>query len=111
MAIQPIDLQTIFSQAANVGKLQAAVREGQQAQFAHQQAQAQKKVEEDDKAVNEAQEMGKEAGTIKEHQGSNQQADHGDTREKQQEEEVLPEEQKPEWIRNPALGRNIDISG
>ena len=110
MAIQPIDLQALFSQLGNVGKTQAAIRDGQQMQAALQQAQAQQKLEENVRSVNEAQEMGKDAGTIKDQKGSG--ANQGGAHKgKPQKEETPPKDEKSEIIRNPALGRNIDISG
>ena len=110
MAIQPIDLQTMFSQMANVGKTQAAMREGQQIQESIHQTLVQKKLEENVQSVNEAQEMGKEAGVIKEQKGGSN-ANQGGAKGKQEEEEEPTKEEKPDLIRDPALGRNIDISG
>ena len=110
MAIQPIDLQALFSQLEKVGKNQAAMREGQQIQESLHQAQIQRKLEENVQSVNEAQEMGKEAGIIKE-QKSGSHANQGGTKGKQEEEETPVEDKKPDLIRDPALGRNIDISG
>ena len=109
MAIQPIDLQALFTQLDKVGKNQAALREGQQIQEAIQQAQSQKKLEENVQSVNEAQEMGEEAGKIKDENGRG--ARQGGGKGRNGEEEELPAEEKPELIRDPALGRNIDISG
>jgi len=109
MAIQPIDLQALFAQLGTVGKAQAAIKDGQQMQATLQQAQAQQKLEENVRSVNEAQEMGKDAGTIKDQKGSGARQD--GNRGKQQKEEVPPEDENSGVIRNPALGRNIDISG
>ena len=111
MAIQPIDLQALFAQLGNVGKAQAAIKDGQQMQATLQQAQAQQKLEENVRSVNEAQEMGKDAGTIKDQKGSGSQTGQGGARGKQQNQASLPEDEKTSLIRNPALGRNIDISG
>ena len=110
MAIQPIDLQALFSQLANVGKTQAGMREAQQMQASLQQADAQKKLEESVRLVNEAEEMSKESGTIKEQHGG--QTGQGGSRGKKQKNEAAPPEgENPALIRNPALGRNLDISG
>ena len=109
MAIQPIDLQALFSQVDKVGKNQAAMREGQQIQDALHQSQVQRKLEENVRSVNEAQDMGKETGTIKDQKGSH--ANQGGAKGKQEEEEVPEEDKKSDLIRDPALGRNIDISG
>jgi len=112
MAIQPIDLQALFAQLGNVGKTQAGIRDGQQMQAALQQAQAQKKLEEEVRSVNEAQEMSKDAGIIKEQQrGNNSQSNQGEAGEKQPKKEAQGDDENPAVIRNPALGRNLDISG
>ena len=111
MAIQPIDLQALFAQLGTVGKNQAAIREGQQMQAAIHNTEVQKKLEENHRSVNEAQEMGKEAATIKEQSGGGAQAGGGKGQQKQQEDEAPAEAEKAELFWNPALGRNIDISG
>ena len=110
MAIQPIDLQALFTQLDKVGKTQAVLREGQQIQEALQQAQIQRKLEENVQSVNEAREMGEEAETIKDQNGHGAHANQGGAKGKQ-EEGASTENEKPEMIRDPALGRNIDISG
>ena len=110
MAIQPIDLQAIFSQIDKVGKNQAVQREGQQIQEALQQAQTQKKMEENVHSVNQTHEMGKEAATIKDENRHGNHENHGGTGKKNSEDEN-EEETKNALIRDPALGRNIDISG
>ena len=110
MAMQPIDLQAIFSQVDKVGKSQASLREGLQIQEALQQQQSQKKLEENVQSVNQAQEMGQEAEKIKD-DGKRNPTPGGNKRNPEEEDESEAEEGKPELIRDPALGRNIDISG
>ena len=110
MAIQPIDLQALFSQIDKVGKSQAVQKEGQQIQAAIQQVQTQRKIEENVQSVNEAQDLSDEAGKIKDENGRD--TGRGGTRGKgEREEEETTEDEKPDLIRDPALGRNIDISG
>ena len=112
MAIQPIDLQAIFSQIDKVGKNQAVIREGQQLQDSMQQIQTQRKLEENVQSVNEAQEMGEEADKIKdENRGRGSYAQGGAKGQEENDEETEEEVYKPDLIRDPALGRNIDISG
>ena len=112
MAIQPIDLQALFTQLDKVGKNQAVLRDGQQIHEALQQAQTQRKIEENVQSVNETQEMGEEAEKIKDEGGRKAQANQGQGKGKSSEEDDPDrEEQKPDLIRDPALGRNIDISG
>ena len=111
MAIQPIDLQTMFSQMDKVGKSQAFMREGQQIQDAIHQAQAQRKIEENIRSVNEAQNTGEEAGKIKDDNRRGANANQGGSKEKPDDSSEEQEQEKPGLIRDPALGRNIDISG
>jgi len=112
MAIQPIDLQALFSQLDKVGKSQAMQREGQQIQGSIQQIQIQKKVEQNIQSVNEAQDLGGEAETIKDEKRHGGRENPGGARERQQEEEELSAaEEERDLIKDPALGRNIDISG
>ncbi|MCL2130046.1 MAG: hypothetical protein FWH35_06825 [Treponema sp.] len=110
MAIQPIDLQAIFSQIDKVGKNQSVLREGLQIQEALQQAQSQKKLEENIRSVNESQNMGDDAGKIKDEQGRKSSGQSGEN-ENIEEEDSNPEEKKPDLIRDPSLGTIIDISG
>ena len=111
MAIQPIDLQALFTQLDKVGKNQAVLREGQQIHEALQQAQTQRKIEENVQAVNEAQDMGEEAEKIKDENSRNAPGNPGGGKGKPEEDGSDEEEKKPDLIRDPALGRNIDISG
>jgi hypothetical protein len=110
MAIQPIDLQAIFTQLDKVGKNQTVLREGQQIQESLQQIQSQKKLEENVQSVNEAQDMGEEAEKVKDEKRRRAHENYGGASEGRQEEEKGKNE-SPDLIRDPALGRNIDISG
>jgi hypothetical protein len=110
MAIQPIDLQALFTQLDKVAKAQVVQREGQHIQQALQSLDSQRKLEENVRSVNESQELGEETEKIKDEQGrgASGHANHGEGK---PEEPEPPEDEKPEMIRDPALGRNIDISG
>ena len=110
MAIQPIDLQALFTQLDKVGKNQAVLREGQQIQESIQQIQNQRKLEENIQSVNEARRMDDEAEKIKDDKGRRTPYNQGGANEKENEEET-ENANKPDLIRDPALGRNIDISG
>jgi len=109
MAIQPIDLQALFTQLDKVAKNQTLLRDGQPIQESLQQLQVQRKLEENVQSVNETQDMGEGAEKVKEDGSRGTHARQG----KGQSEEEPPaaEEDKPDYIRDPALGRNIDISG
>jgi hypothetical protein len=112
MAIQPIDLQTLFTQLDKVGKNQAVQKDGLAIQQALQGIQMQKKTEEQIQSVNEAQNTGEGAERIKDRERKRRESPE-ETRDEpgKDGEGALPEE-KPLWIiRDPALGRNIDVSG
>jgi microcompartment protein CcmL/EutN len=113
MAIQPIDLQALFTQLDKVAKSQVIQREGQQIQEALQQAQNQRKLEQNVQSVNQSQQMGEEAATIKDEQRRGANANQGRIMGKQEDEDeaLAPEEEDRDFIRDPALGRNLDISG
>jgi hypothetical protein len=113
MAIQPIDLQALFTQVEKVGKLQANQHEGLRIQQALQQIDSQKKAEEQVQSVNEAQDMGDEAERIKDREGQRRYYNPGEGSEESPEEKTEEEKEKdkPNLIRDPTLGRNIDISG
>ena len=111
MAIQPIDLQAVFSQIDKVGKTQAFLRDGQQIQESLHQAQAQKKLEENIQSVNETQNMGQESGKIKDENRKGAHANQDGAKGKPDDAAEGEENEKPDLIRDPALGRNIDISG
>jgi len=108
MAIQPIDLQTMFSQLANVGKAQAAMRDGQQIQESLHQAKVQQELEENVKSVNESQNMGEESGKIRDE--NRRGATGGGAKEKPESKAQDGQQNKKDTIRDPALGRNVDIS-
>jgi hypothetical protein len=114
MAIQPIDLQTLFTQLDKVAKNQANQREGLQIQQALQGDQLRRKIEERIRSVNESQDTGQGAEGVKDRS----------SRKRQDQEPPAPAEKEagpggpgdtdgevPSVIRDPALGKNIDVSG
>ena len=112
MAIQPIDLQALFTQLDKVAKSQVIQREGQQIQEALQQAQNQRKLEQNIQSVNQSQNMGEEAATIKDEQRRGTNTNQGRAMGKQEEEvDPGPDKEEQDFIRDPALGRNLDITG
>ena len=112
MAIQPIDLQALFTQLDKVAKSQVIQREGHQIQEALQQVQSQRKLEQNIQSVNQSQQMGEEAETIKDEQRRGVNTYQGKAMVKQEEEDDPgPDEEEQDFIRDPALGRNLDITG
>ena len=108
MAIAPIDLQTLFTQMDKVAKTQTWQREGLAMQQAIQGAQLQKKTEENIQQVNEAQNTGEGAEKVNDHG----QRDHpgGGKKEKGQREDNLKEGEDLPVLRDPNLGKLVDIS-
>jgi hypothetical protein len=105
MAIQPLDLQIMFTQLDTVGKTQAAQKEGLVLQQTLQNIHKQEKTEEHIQAINESQDMGDGAEAVND-RGSRKSAggDSGGQKEKRKK-----EEESRLW--DPLLGKNLDISG
>jgi hypothetical protein len=113
MAIQPIDLQTLFTQIDKIGKVQSAQREGVAVQQAIQGVQLQRKTEEHIQEVNEAQNSGDGAEKInnRDRQGGSAAGGRGRKNDENAEEnEAENAESGPSFFQDPSLGKNIDIS-
>jgi len=110
MAIQPIDLQTLFTQLDKVAKTQTAQREGQAIQQAIQGVQIQRKTEEHIQSVNETQNTGDDGiEKVKDHESRRQDSGEGKKKKAGQKESEQEETPSP-VLSDPRLGRNIDIS-
>jgi hypothetical protein len=109
MAIQPIDLQTLFTQMDKVAKTQSALREGAALQQTIQGVHLQEKTEAHIQEVNETQDMSEGTQNVKDRrsreQESGQKKDQSETAEEDEE-----EKKQPSAFRDPRLGHNIDIS-
>ncbi|MDR0389383.1 MAG: hypothetical protein LBH73_04890 [Spirochaetaceae bacterium] len=108
MAIQPIDLQTLFTQIDKVGKTQAEQREGQAIQQSLQSIQMQKKNEIKNESVNEARDSGEGAERIKD-KDKNPGSGGGEGEKKKREEDA--EAPARPVIKDPSVGKIIDLSG
>ena len=109
MAIQPIDLQTLFTQVDKVGRTQVAAKDELVLQQAMQGVKIERKTEELFQAVNQAQNTGEGIENINDQNGRDRSAANGGKKGEAGEEEP-PSEKENLVIRDPALGRNIDIS-
>jgi len=111
MAISPLDLQTLFTQMDKVGKQEAAQREGAALLQSIQQSKIQQETEERIRAVNEAQNMGEGAEEIKDKNGGRggQEGSHNPSHNSSMEEAEAVEIENS-VIRDPDLGKNIDVS-
>ena len=107
MAISPLDLQTLFSQADKVGKQSMVQREGAALLQSIQHVRIQQQTDEKIRSVNEAQNTGDGSEAIDDNSGgqAGQEAPHGPPQEAKEE-----EAQDEGIIRDPALGKNIDFS-
>jgi len=110
MAIQPIDLQTLFTQLDKVAKTQTAQREGLALQQAIQGVQIQRKTEEHIQSVNETQNTGDDGVEKVKDQGSRRQESGEEKKKKAGQKESEQEETPSPVLYDPRLGRNIDIS-
>ncbi|HCM27967.1 MAG: hypothetical protein A2Z99_05885 [Treponema sp. GWB1_62_6] len=108
MAIQPIDLQTLFSQMDKVGKSQAELKEGAQMQQALVGAANQKKLDDRVRSVNETRDPGDGPEKVKD-RPPKRGGDKGSRKKDGKKDE--DEHESSEIVRDPDLGRNVDLSG
>jgi hypothetical protein len=111
MAIQPIDLQTLFTQLDKVGKNQAAQKEGLHIQQALQGDHIQRKTDERIQSVNESQDAGEGAENIKDRTPRRNRDEENHGREGPDKSPPGESKDTPGVFRDPELGRNIDLSG
>jgi hypothetical protein len=112
MAIQPIDLQTLFTQVDKVGKAQVNQKEVLHFQAAFQGDQIQKKTDEWSHSVNELQNTGDGTDKINDQNARRQGSGRHSGRDQNEEDtSESQDEEEPSFISDPALGKNIDISG
>lgn len=112
MSLQPIDLQTLFVRLSQIGKEQAALKESSVLQQAARGAELAKQTRLNDETVRHTDELQQESGRIRDRQeGSSEQGE--EKREAQEEQNGSGREKgkKKNIFRDPALGKNIDISG
>jgi hypothetical protein len=112
MAIQPIDLQTLFTQIDKVGKEQMNQKEGVHLQAVLQDAHLQKKTAERSHSVTEPQNIGDGMERLKDRNARQQGGEHPLGQKPDEDDDTESEDKgKPPVIRDPALGKNIDICG
>jgi hypothetical protein len=117
MAIQPIDLQALFSQVEKVGKTQASQKEGLAIQQAIQGGEIQRRTDESIQSVNETQDTGRGTEEISDRnahkRNSARNSARNSVRQQQNtgEGEEDGEQPKISAFRDPALGRYVDFTG
>ncbi len=111
MGIQPIDLQTLYTQLDKVGKAQvqqtAATQAAREAEMAKNREDAEKRL----KTVRETETGGEETGTVHERNDSPSGNPSGTPSKGARENKGEPDDPPKEIIRDPSLGSIIDISG
>ena len=107
MALLPIDLQTLFTQANQVGKEQAVQKDAAPQAQSLQGAQLVQKTEQRDNDVNEThdQEEGPEQIKDRARRGANRKR-----RQAADKRKPAPRPPAKDVMRDPALGRNVDIT-
>jgi hypothetical protein len=116
MAIQPIDLQALFSQVEKVGKTQASQKEGLAIQQAIQGVEIQRRTDENIQSVNETQDTGRGTEEISDRNARKRSSARTSARQRQNGGEQDPNEDEGEQskisaLHDPALGRYIDFTG
>jgi hypothetical protein len=111
MAIQPIDLQTLFTQLDKVAKSQSMQKEGLQLQQALQNVQIQKKTDEQAHAVNESQHIGEGAERINDKNARHHAGEEPSSRDGRGKGESGAEPEEEAVFQDPLMGKNIDFSG
>jgi len=110
MAIQPIDLQTLFTQMEKVGKTLGAQREGYAIQQALQGAQMERKTEEHIQSVNKPQDTGEGVDKAGDRREQKHEQAKGEKKAREGDEGAEAEIESALVIRDLSLGRTIDIS-
>ena len=110
MAISPLDLQTLFTQMDKVGKQEMAQRDGAAVLQSVQQARQQQQTDERVRSVNESQDTGEGSEAIKDKNGGRAGQEQGEQKNQSEEETEKNTKEKDGVIRDPNLGRNIDVS-
>jgi hypothetical protein len=108
MALLPIDLQSLFTQGSQVGKEQAVQKDAPPIAQSLQGSQMAQRAENRDNAVNETQEQeeGLEKTGDKTRRGADRQR-----RPKKGRQPPAASPPASDFVRDPALGRNVDITG
>ncbi|GHU23176.1 hypothetical protein FACS1894172_19860 [Spirochaetia bacterium] len=110
MAVQPIDLQTLFTQVEKIGKEQGALREGAALHQAWQGAESQRKLDEHIRAVNESQNIGEGVEPVKDRRGGRNSGKEHKRHNSEQDSTDSGYSNAP-IFKDPALGKNLDFSG
>lgn len=109
MPLQPIDLQTLFAHINQVGKQQAVLKEASVVQQGLRGAELAKQTRQNAESVRHTEEVPEESTQIRDKQSEGGGLAHEETG--GEESEQSEEKRKKHYFEDPALGKNIDISG
>ncbi len=111
MPVQPIDLQTLFAHLNQVGKQQSALKEGAVLQQSVKGNEMVKETQHKDKSVNTTKNADSENEKIKDSESGGGGAGMKGEEEEEKGKEEPAQKKKKQYFSDPALGKNIDISG
>jgi hypothetical protein len=109
MAIQPIDLQTLFLRMNQIGKEQGLMREIAAQHQSLQSSQFVKETEHKDHSVNQLEDMTEGSNKTDEDGSGGQRRKSGTAEEEEKKKQLKEKNQK--FMQDPDLGHHIDISG
>lgn len=109
MSVSPLDMQILYSNLKNVGQQQAAERSAEIAGQDKKADEMVRKSEAGDHKVAESKDV--ETGTEKISEDEHNQRESSGNNEKESQEEVESQPEKPKYFEDPDIGHNIDISG
>lgn len=111
MPIRPIDLQTMLMQLTQVGREQAAEKEGAALTNAMKGAADQKRLDEAKESVHRSKDPDTGPEPVKDREGGGQKPGPGGKEEAGAKEGRPGDKGKEEIVRDPNLGTRIDLSG
>jgi hypothetical protein len=107
MAMQPIDLQILFSQLDTVAKEASAQKDGLTLRGAITASTLEKRNEEKSQSVNETHDTDNGLEALNSEKNQNSKNKHG----KKNSQDENPEQDKRPFFRDPSLGNYIDLTG
>ena len=111
MGIQPIDLQTLYTQLDKVGKLQGDARQTFAAEFEKSQQANKEDAARRQQTVQKTEASGAEKTAINKDGSNGSFGSPGSNTPHHQKNEPTPNEKHSYYIQDPSLGKKIDISG
>ena len=111
VGIQPIDLQTLYTQLDKVGKLQGDARQTIAAEFEKSQQANKEDAARRQQTVQKTEASGAEKTAINKDGSNGSFGSPGNNTPHHQKNEPTPNEKHSYYIQDPSLGKKIDISG